>query len=290
MTKRSFVIGYSNLTNEELELLELKFSEIYTFKKIDFKNLISSFLDVDVLITNDKLNPTTKKFLKNICIPIYKTEDYSNDINTMVLLINNELKILKNKSIDYNNALKLLNEAYKKGNLNHHELNHSIRVANEALYFGKKIGFQGNSLKRLFIAGLLHDIGKTCIPKEILTKKSRLNNKEFEVIKAHPIIGSKLVAKDIELIIKEHHERYDGSGYPNHLKGEDITLESRILGVVDSYDAMTTKRSYKEKMNLMTSLQELLLCITPKEKGGKGILYDPILVSKFYKLKLNTIN
>ncbi len=286
MTKRNFIIGYANLTLKELELLELKFTNLYIFKEIDMKNLVTGFIDVDIFITNEKLTPTATKFLKNINIPVYKLNNYLNEINDFVLLVSNKIRYLKGKTEDYNNALKLLNETYEKGNLNQNELNHSIRVANESVYFAKKIGFQEDRLKTIFIAGLLHDIGKSLIPGNILLKPAGLNEREFEIIKNHPIIGSKLVPKNIENIVKEHHERYDGSGYPKNLKGEDIALESRIIGIVDSFDAMSTKRSYKEKMSLTDTLNELILCITPKEKGGKGVLYDPVLVSKFYKLKV----
>ncbi len=286
MTKRNFIIGISGLNSHEIELLDLKFDNIFSFKKVDLKNLISSFINVDVFISNDKLTPTMKKFLRNINIPFYIYEEYQQNIERLVSLITSSIRNAVNNSKDYNDALILLNNAHEKGHLNYHELNHSIRVANESSYFGKKLGFQGDRLKKLYTAALLHDIGKSGIPKEILTKKGKLTDKEFDIIKAHPIIGGNVVKEDIKEIIRAHHERYDGSGYPSHLKGEEISLESRIISLVDSYDALTTKRSYKEKIGIEESLYELQRCSISLDRGGKGMLYDPLLVQKFINLKM----
>ncbi|HOP65680.1 MAG TPA: HD domain-containing protein [Bacilli bacterium] len=286
MIKGSFVLGYSNISEEELDLLLFKINGLYTFKEIEMKNLISSFIYVDVFISGKKLTSKVKEFLKNIEVKVYYIDDYKDHMDDLIHEMNKYLLGKKKQSEYIKNALLLLDETFKKGNLNHHELNHSIRVGNETKKFGEYLKFPKNYVNNLFIYGLLHDIGKAGIPNKILNKKGRLNTFEFQTIKAHPVIGSYLVPKNMALIIKEHHERYDGSGYPKGLKKTKINYEARIIAIIDSYDAMVTRRSYKTKVNKDKALRELLLCITPVEEGGKGIKYDPELTTEFIKSKL----
>jgi len=258
MIKRNFVLGYSNIQEKDLNLLLFKVNGLYTFKEIEMKNLVSSFIYVDVFVTDKKLS--------------MKVTDFLNKKPT-------------NENIYA--ALSLLDETFKKGNLNHHELSHSIRVGNEAKKFGDYLDFPKKYVDNLFLYGILHDVGKAGIPNKILNKKGRLNPFEFETIKAHPVIGSYLVPKSMAIIVKEHHERYDGSGYPKGLKSSQINYEARILAIIDSYDAMVTKRSYKVKVAQENALNELLQCITPVKNGGKGIKYDPELTVAFIKSKLS---
>lgn len=286
MIKRNFVLGYSNISDKELDLLLFKVNGLYTFKEIEMKNLISSFIYVDIFITGKRLSSKVREFLENIDVKVYKIDDYKGRIDELIHEMNVYLLAKKNVSIDITNALKLLDETFKKGSLNHHELNHSIRVGNEAKKFGKYLRFPKKYINNLFIYGILHDIGKAGIPNKILEKKGRLNAFEFETIKAHPVIGSYLVPKGMAIIIKQHHERYDGSGYPQGFKKNQINYEARILGIIDSYDAMVTKRSYKTKSEKENALNELLLCVTPEKDGGKGIKYDPNLTLEFIKSKL----
>ena len=131
---------------------------------------------------------------------------------------------------------------------------HSDRVADISEKIAKKLGLDNELSGEIHIAAHLHDIGKIGIPEGILLKSSKLSFGEYEVIKEHSEKGYDIL-KDIEgfyniaLIVKHHHERYDGNGYPDKLKGDDIPLGAAIIRVADSFDAMTTTRNYKKTMS-----------------------------------------
>jgi putative nucleotidyltransferase with HDIG domain len=131
---------------------------------------------------------------------------------------------------------------------------HSITVSRYAMTIAEAYGCPQEDIDKLNIAGCLHDIGKIGIPDKILLKPGQLTDEEYEIIKKHPIIGSNIIGPlgmwtDEQIIIRHHHERFDGMGYPDQIKGEDIPLLSRILSVADVYDALTTDRSYRKKMS-----------------------------------------
>ena len=127
---------------------------------------------------------------------------------------------------------------------------HSIRVAKYSRMIAEKMGLPAKQCEDIYYMGLLHDIGKIGVPNEIINKSSKLNNEEYDVIKTHPNIGYSILAAiksrpDLAKGARWHHERYDGRGYPDKISGEDIPIESRIIAVADSYDAMTSNRSYR---------------------------------------------
>ncbi|AEH45443.1 response regulator receiver modulated metal dependent phosphohydrolase [Thermodesulfatator indicus DSM 15286] len=161
---------------------------------------------------------------------------------------------------------------------------HSERVTRYAVLLAKEIGLSVEEIECLRVAGHLHDIGKVGIPDAILLKPGRLTPDEFEVIKAHPLIGAEIVghigllAEEAE-IIKYHHERWDGNGYPTGLAGQDIPLLSRILAVADAFDAMTSKRPYRPAMSFVQALKEI--------KNGKGSQFDPEIVQIFVSVFKN---
>ncbi len=126
---------------------------------------------------------------------------------------------------------------------------HSERVVIYAKKFATYLNIDEQSKKDLLLAAYLHDIGKLEISKELLNKRERLSQSEFNIFKQHPTLGADLVSNikefnAVEPIIKYHHEKYDGSGYPCNLKGEEIPYLARILTIIDSFDAMTSKRPY----------------------------------------------
>lgn len=132
---------------------------------------------------------------------------------------------------------------------------HSERVALYATHLGSKLGLPPVEMDRLYTAGILHDIGKIGIPDVILNKPAKLTNEEFSVMQRHPELGRAILHQvtsfgDILPIIYYHHERVDGAGYPMGLRGEDIPLLSRILSVVDSFEAMTSDRAYRKALPL----------------------------------------
>lgn len=141
---------------------------------------------------------------------------------------------------------------------------HCVNVAILAISIGKRLHLDRENLIKLGTSAILHDIGKCQIPIEILNKEGQLTDEEFEVIKGHPMLGYRMI-KDIvnfssvtKIGILQHHERCDGSGYPNGLKGEDITIFGKIIAVADTYDAMTTDRCYRTAISPLEAYEYLL--------------------------------
>ena len=152
---------------------------------------------------------------------------------------------------------------------------HSRRVANIARIIGENSGMGQEELNRLYVSGLLHDIGKISTPNEILNKPERLTDLEFDIIREHPVIGYEILKdfKEFDFIcevVRWHHERYDGTGYPDGLKGDEIPKTARIVAVADAYDAMATKRAYNSVRPVEDIIKELL--------NGRGTQFDPYYV------------
>lgn len=167
-----------------------------------------------------------------------------------------------------------LKDPYTKG--------HSERVASYALLLAKEIGkLSKDEQKSFYYACLLHDIGKVHIPDRILMKPGKLTNDEFEIIKSHPVVGAEAVdnvegIKGSLSVIRSHHERWDGRGYPDQLKGEEIPFLARVAAVADAFDAMTSSRSYRAAMPVEVAYQRII--------DGKGSQFDPMLVEEFKKV------
>jgi len=161
---------------------------------------------------------------------------------------------------------------------------HSQRVAKYSKLIATQMGYDVDDIEMLYQAGLLHDIGKVAVPDSILLNPHKLNDREFKIIQEHVNIGvdilSKIPAfKNIVEIIKYHHERYDGKGYPYGKKADEIPMLSHILIVSDSFDAMTTSRVYKGRKNLQEAFEEL--------KIYKGIQFHPDVVDEAIKALKN---
>ena len=164
-------------------------------------------------------------------------------------------------------------DSYTKG--------HSIRVAEYSALVARELGWEEEEIQNLKYVALLHDIGKVGIPDNVLNKPGKLTQMEFEIIKSHTTIGGDIL-KDIETIphvdsgAKYHHERYDGSGYPCGLSGEDIPVVARIIGIADSFDAMNSKRIYRDRLPDEVIRKELV--------NGSGKQFDPKYLEIFLKL------
>ena len=159
---------------------------------------------------------------------------------------------------------------------------HCSRVSNYAVRFGKCLGLSQDDLETLRIGGLIHDIGKIGVPETILSKPGPLDSEEARIVEQHPILGEQICAplkslRHVLPIIRHHHERMDGSGYPDGLQGEQIPLNVRILQIVDICDALTTDRSYRKGLSLPGALIVLF------EEADRGWL-DEGLVSQFASL------
>lgn len=149
---------------------------------------------------------------------------------------------------------------------------HSYYVMQISVKLARHFGFDESRVELVRSASLLHDIGKVGIPHGILNKKTKLTSDEFSMIKGHPEIGSRMVG-DFEQfagasgIIRHHHERFDGKGYPNRIGGRDIPLEARLIAVADSYHAMTSSRTYKKSLDRAYIVDEFKRC--------RGTQFDP---------------
>jgi len=158
---------------------------------------------------------------------------------------------------------------------------HQRRVANLARAIANEMGLPQEQIDGLRMAGLIHDLGKIGIPAEILSKPTRLTEFEWGMIKGHPKVGYDILKKiefpwPVAQIVLQHHERMDGSGYPQGLSGEEIILEATILGVADVVEAMVSHRPYRSARGIDKALEEI--------SQNKGVLYDPEVVDACLKL------
>ena len=158
---------------------------------------------------------------------------------------------------------------------------HSKRVAESAVLMAQSCGLSQKERTHMRLAGLLHDIGKVGIREKTLHKPGRLTDEEYEEVKKHPLIAERILKPIEELrpvipVIKHHHERYDGLGYPGGLRGEEIPLGARILALSDAYDAMTSERPYRTAFGHDRALEEIRM--------NAGQQFDPCLVDHFVSL------
>jgi response regulator RpfG family c-di-GMP phosphodiesterase/signal transduction histidine kinase len=159
--------------------------------------------------------------------------------------------------------------------------NHSMRVTEYCIAMAESMGVAGTERKNIELAAILHDVGKIGVPESILLKKSKLTDDEFSQIKIHSIKGENIIKQVVELknealIVRAHHERYDGKGYPDGLAKQSIPLGARIMSVADSYDAMTSNRPYRMSLSHNTAVKEIV--------KNSGTQFDPEVVEHFLKL------
>lgn len=154
---------------------------------------------------------------------------------------------------------------------------HSSRVSHYAVKTAKKMNLGRARIHNLFIASILHDIGKINIPEEVLKKPAKLTDEEFALVKKHPGDGAEMLRQtayaDLADIVEQHHERVNGRGYPFGLKDEEILTEAKIIGVCDTFDAMTEDRAYRKAFTAEYAMKEL--------KDLAGIQYDAAVVEAF---------
>ncbi|MFW6052932.1 MAG: HD domain-containing phosphohydrolase [Desulfosalsimonas sp.] len=185
-------------------------------------------------------------------------------------------KYSKNLEESYTSMVRILAAALDARD--QYTLGHSERVALLALQIGRKLGLDEQELKELEIACFLHDIGKIRIPDMILTKTEPLSEKEYEIIKQHPVYGADILRLSVSLhkyipAVIQHHEWYNGQGYPHGLKDGEIHLYAQIVAIADCYDAMTTSRPYRTEISESQAVKEI--------ERYKGIRFSPHLVDIF---------
>ena len=149
---------------------------------------------------------------------------------------------------------------------------HSSRVAEYSREIAKRYGYSQKQQDEIYMMGLLHDVGKIGVPDAVINKPAKLTDEEFELIKNHPVMGARILGRIKEMPslatgARWHHERFGGGGYPDGLSGEDIPEEARIIAVADSYDAMSSHRSYRQPLPQGVVREEL--------EKGKGTQFDP---------------
>jgi putative two-component system response regulator len=203
-------------------------------------------------------------------------------------------KMVADRTMELKNALDELDKTYNStlsalvtalDTRDEETQGHSLRVVKYALILGELMGFKDeNFLKTLEYGSLLHDIGKIGIPDAILRKPGALSEKEWIVMKTHPTIGHKILHQvqfldEASRIVLHHHEKYNGSGYPDGLKGENIFFGARIFSVVDTVDAMTSERPYRKALTFEDAQKELTC--------HSGSQFDPKVVDAFLSVGIN---
>ena len=201
-----------------------------------------------------------------------------------------QMKLIKNINEELKNAYDKLESAYLETiqilrftveAKDSYTRGHSDRVSEYAELIGKELNLPEDDLKKLRLGGLFHDIGKIGIPDSILLKTTKLDEFEYSEIKNHPAIGAHILSnatlfQDIIPIVKHHHEKFDGTGYPSKLKGNDIPYLARITAIADAFDAMASKRSYRDSLTIEQIKAEF--------KNNAGIQFDPQLLEVFIKI------
>lgn len=159
---------------------------------------------------------------------------------------------------------------------------HGQRVAELAVGLARAVSISDDELDGIYIGAVLHDIGKIAVPTEILMRTHPLTEEEWALIKRHPLDGAKIISSvrfpwDVKSLILQHHERFDGTGYPAGLRGEQIILSARIFSVVDAFEAMTSDRPYRRALQEEKALDEIT--------GNAGTQFDPDIARTFAELR-----
>ncbi len=290
--------AYKVLKIEKFDILILDYS-INSEKKFEILKKIRE-LDEDlyiILVISSRISQVTLKKLKTIVIQGYCEKN--DKLNQLPLFIESAIKSIDQmKTIkNINNELLKSKEQLEKAYLesietlrytveakDNYTRGHSDRVSQYSVLIGLNLGLSPFDLKTLRIGGLFHDIGKIGISDSILLKNGKLTEEEYNEIKKHPIIGKNILSnaeifKDIIPIVLYHHERYDGKGYPYGLADKDIPLLARIVSVADAFDAMTSKRSYRNELSLDFVKEEI--------KSKIGTQFDPIVATTFLDILNN---
>lgn len=253
-----FVVVLPKTTEEETEAIANHMKELTTKEQVANVELSISF----GFETKSKENQSIVEVLSNAENHMYRHKLY-------------ERSSVRSKTIDL-----IMNTLFEKSI---REAMHSSRVSRICQAIALKMQFSKDAANQMRIAGLIHDIGKIGVDETILNKPGRLTPEERSDIERHPEIGWRILSSTIEFselaqFVLNHHENWDGSGYPNGLKGEAIQIEARIISVADSYDAMTSERSYKKGMSQEEATNELKRCA--------GTQFDPKIVDVFVHLVL----
>ena len=238
------------------------------FFELSIGNVPEGGISLDIATENDKTfsheSLESMKAFRYLATAFYKIQRYS------------EMKEAFTKEIIISIVKMLeIHDNYTKG--------HSENVANLSLALSQELKLSPSDCKQAYWAGLVHDLGKILIPDAVLNKTNKLTKDEFEVIKQHPVWGYETLKNSVRLksiakLVLHHHERWDGNGYPGGLSGREIPEISRIITIVDAWDAMSSKRSYRKPLDFDSALKEM------KDNAGKQ--FDPVFVEIFIKMMM----
>ena len=287
--------------NEHFDLMLLDFimTPIHGDKVVEEIRKFNQELYIILLTGHKDLAPPLET-IKRLSIQGYCEK--SDKFDQLLLLIESAIKSIKQMKIirEINTQLKESQENLEKAYLESIEIlrhtveakdiytrGHSDRVSAYSVLIGKYMNLSEEDLHTLKIGGLFHDIGKIGIPDSILLKDAKLTDDEYSEIKNHPSIGKHILSnatifQNIVPIVYHHHEKYDGHGYPAGLAGEDIPLLARISAVADTFDAMTSKRSYRNALPLEVVTEEIRKC--------SGTQFDPRIADVFLDILNNHYN
>lgn len=266
LAKPLFTSGGAILLHEQVVLTEALLNRL---KALDFKGLyIEDELSKDILmeeVVEERVRLAASTTIKNI---MTRGENVNEVLPLMKDIIG---QIVANKD--------MLIQIDRLQNYHDYTYTHCVNVGILSVRIGVEYKLKEDKLINLGLAGILHDIGKQKISLDIIDKEGKLTDEEFEIIKKHPRFGYELVCNSIEIAstsrvgILDHHERYNGYGYPRQLKGEEISFFGRIIAVADTYDAMASDRCYRKALPLAEIIEYLM--------ANAGELFDFDVVKKF---------
>ncbi len=240
-----------NLMNNNNKSVYVAASEYSKYQAYLSKNLDKFLSNADTPLEHraKTLYSISTKLLKEI----FRRPRRQENIEIGKGLVNNTIKFLLHDKGAFSSLFSIRSHDY-------YTFTHSVHVSNLLIAFAKKMSFDDNDLEIIGIGGLFHDIGKSYIPLDILNKKGPLTKEEFTVMKRHVYLGNKILAhsevmdKPSKHAVIEHHEKYDGTGYPRGLSGVEISPIGRMAAIVDIYDALSSRRSYKEAFDPFSAL------------------------------------
>ena len=263
------------LTNEEIEVYEKKGDEYISKRTTKLEESLNKIVELCQLSNIAKLHKITKIQAKKI----------KNNMNIEQRIENENISTISKEYLF--KLAKTLNEYITLKD--HYTAGHSKRVATYSEALAIALGLPNEEVEDIVLAANLHDIGKIALPDAVITKTSGLNDFEYELMKKHVELGTSILPSNafnsVKGAIRGHHERLDGSGYPDGLKENEIPEYAKIMAIADSFDAMTSQRSYNKVKSADEAFEDLLLHTKSKEDGGLGYFYD----EKYVKVFINTI-
>lgn len=284
---KSFNIVYASKFTKQLtgysenELMSKKCYEIFGNGSVCpgcavEKCFLSGKKETHLKLEKDKFgNP---KYLMSIAIPLFNEQGELDRVLEIAMDRTEELLLQNQLKDDFFRVIQMLSSIIEAKDT--YTANHSENVKNLSLAIAEELRLTDDEKSEILIAASLHDIGKVGVNDSILNKEGALTREEYDLVKKHPVIGEKILSNiqsftRVTQYVRHHHEHFDGSGYPDGLKGNEIPLGARIISIADAFDAMFSNRSYRKALSIRFITRELKRC------AGKQ--FDPELVDIFIK-------